>query len=128
MKVSDGRCAGYLAYLGLVQYGLIKPRKTGRPGRKAESKKKEVNSDEWLKGTYYNQVHFCPLSLRMLDWLCLAGLLLQSDGGRVGTDRAVGFLASITGRHAGLHTGRVTGVCVHAADSLRRRRDQRTLF
>ena len=24
--------------------------------RKVETKKKEVNSDEWLKGTYYNQV------------------------------------------------------------------------
>lgn len=48
-------CAGYLAYLGLVQYGLIKPRKAGRSVRKVEAKK-EVNSDEWLKGTYYNQV------------------------------------------------------------------------
>ena len=50
-----GTGAGYLAYLGLVQYGLIKPRKAGRSARKVEAKK-EANSDEWLKGTYYNQV------------------------------------------------------------------------
>ena len=49
-----GAGAGYLAYLGLVQYGLIKPRKAGRSARKVEAKK-EV-SDEWLKGTFYNQV------------------------------------------------------------------------
>ena len=60
---SDGWCAGYLAYLGLVQYGLIKPRKTGRQGRKVETKKKVVDSDEWLKGTHYNQVPFCPPNL-----------------------------------------------------------------
>ena len=47
-----------------MQYGLIKPRKTGRPGRKVETKKKVVDSDEWLKGTHYNQVRFGPLSLR----------------------------------------------------------------
>ncbi|CAL5222239.1 g4573 [Coccomyxa viridis] len=46
---------GYLAYLGLVQSGWVKPRKAGRMTRKVETKKKEVNSDEWLKGTYYNQ-------------------------------------------------------------------------
>ena len=51
----SGTGAGYLAYLGLVQYGLIKPRKAGRSARKVEAKK-EANSDEWLKGTYYNQV------------------------------------------------------------------------
>ena len=62
----DGWCAGYLAYLGLVQYGLIKPRKTGRQGRKVETKKKVVDSDEWLKGTHYNQVRFGHLNLRTL--------------------------------------------------------------
>lgn len=34
----------------------MKARKAGRSARKVETKKKEANSDEWLKGTYYNQV------------------------------------------------------------------------
>ena len=62
--------AGYLAYLGLVQAGWVKPRKVGRMTRKVETKKKEVNSDEWLKGTYYNQVLFsssAPLEFRAYE-------------------------------------------------------------
>ncbi len=40
--------------------------------RKVETKKKEVNSDEWLKGTYYNQVLFsssAPLELEHMSRL-----------------------------------------------------------
>ena len=110
-EISDGLRAGYLAYLGLVQYGLIKPRKAGRPGRKVETKKKEMDSDEWLKGTYYNQVRFYPPSLRILDWRCLAEPVLHLCVGKVGTDIAFGLLVSITSRRSGLRTGRLTVVC-----------------
>ena len=63
-------CAGYLAYLGLVQAGWVKARKVGRSTRKVETKKKEVNSDEWLKGTYYNQVRRICHALLKLDAPC----------------------------------------------------------
>ena len=56
--------------MGLVQAGWVKPRKVGRMTRKVETKKKEVNSDEWLKGTYYNQVLFsssAPLEFRAYE-------------------------------------------------------------
>ena len=73
-------CAGYLAYLGLIQAGWVKARKAGRSTRKVETKKKEVNSDEWLKGTYYNQVLQSYYSFLGLDlpWLRAATLLESS--------------------------------------------------
>ena len=66
-------CAGYLAYLGLVQSGWVKPRKAGRMTRKVETKKKEVNSDEWLKGTYYNQVVLSSSSILNYNEMQLPG-------------------------------------------------------
>ncbi len=39
----------------------MKPRKVGRSTRKVETKKTEGNSEEWLKGTYYNQVRLSAI-------------------------------------------------------------------
>lgn len=41
---------------------------------------------------------------------------------------AIGLPVSITSWHAGLHTGRVTGVCVHATDSLEKATERSISF
>ncbi len=50
MHVCMPACAGYGAWLLLLQQGLVKPRRA--PKKKVEAKR-EFNQDEWLKGTNF---------------------------------------------------------------------------
>ena len=91
-------CAGYGAYMLLLQQGLVKAR---RPARKAESKsKKAFNQDEWLKGTNFPSQVLLQCIPLLRHGLCLQHALRNVCGAAAGA----GLWRPHTNVHACLHT------------------------